>query len=225
MWNILFLYICPCMTNPAIKITLCLLLFLALACSGKGKNGSAPEAEEGNPAAVLHRHLKGKADSALLYCRENKMNTEFCILVNMKIHSGKNRFFVWNFLKDSIMASSLCAHGYGMESTGSTPVFSNVPGSYCTSLGKYKTGARSYSKFGINVHYKLHGQEATNDKAYERIIVLHSFEYVPSVEIYPFHLPMGYSQGCPVIDNETMTHLDTLFKKAPKPTLLWVYFE
>jgi len=185
----------------------------SLSCSGKEKT------------AILHQQLKAKADTALVYCKQKDMNTDYCILVNMNIHSGKKRLFVWDMKADSIMYSSLCAHGYGENSTETEPVFSNVPGSYCTSLGKYKIGIRSYSKWGINVHYKMHGLEKTNSNAFDRIIVLHSHNPVPSRQIYPFHLPLGYSQGCPVIDNETMKQLDKLFKETSKPTLFWIYYE
>ena len=95
------------------------------------------------------------------YCDKNGCNTNYCFLVDFSIHSGKRRFFVWDFKGDSVKYASLCAHGYGKNSTLSKPVFSNVEGSYCSSLGKYKVGIRSYSKWGINVHYKLHGLEVT----------------------------------------------------------------
>jgi hypothetical protein len=130
---------------------------------------------------------------------------------------------VWDFAKDTIKYESLCCHGYGRESTQSKPVFSNVEGSYCSSLGKYKIGIRSYSKWGINVHYKLHGLEKTNSNAFQRQIVLHAHTPVPDREIYPTHLPLGWSQGCPVISNEVMRNVDTLLKAAKKPVLMWMY--
>ena len=51
----------------------------------------------------------------------------------------------------------VCTHGCGKDnkqSTGSQPLFSNDEGSLLTSLGKYKIGIRSYSQWGINVHYR-----------------------------------------------------------------------
>ena len=91
------------------------------------------------------------------------------------------------------------------------------------SLGKYKVGIRAYSKWGINVHYKLHGLEPTNDNAFKRIVVLHSYTPLPATEVYPSHLPLGMSQGCPVICNETMRQIDVLLKAETKPVLLWIY--
>ena len=88
---------------------------------------------------------------------------------------------------------------------------------------RYKVGIRAYSKWGINVHYKLHGLEPTNDNAFKRIVVLHSYTPLPATEVYPSHLPLGMSQGCPVICNETMRQIDVLLKAETKPVLLWIY--
>lgn len=167
--------------------------------------------------------LAEKALAAKTYCVEKGFNTNYCFLIDFSIPSGKKRFFVWDFKGDSIKYSSLCAHGYGKESTPKKPVYSNVEGSYCSSLGKYKVGIRSYSKWGINVHYKLHGLESTNSNAFKRYIVLHSYTPVPTLEIYPMHLPLGISQGCPVICDDVMRKVDALLKAEKKPVLLWIY--
>ncbi len=174
-------------------------------------------------ASVDDNRLQIKADSALVYCKAKGFNTERCILVDMKIHSGKKRLFLWDFKDGKVIRSSLCCHGNGQGSTGADPVFSNASGSYCTSLGRYKIGIRYYSRWGINVHYKLHGLEASNNNAYNRIVVLHSHNPVPDTEIYPIHLPMGWSLGCPVVSNEMMGELDTYLKETEKPVLLWIY--
>jgi len=199
------------------------VLFLLLVACSRGKQETANTETEINNAEKLVETLRFRADTALLFCKKNRLNTDFCLLVDMSEHSGKNRFFVWDFKGDSILDRSLCAHGYGKKSTQSRPVFSNIEGSYCTSLGKYKTGVRSYSQYGINVHYKLHGYDPTNNNAFKRIVVLHSYSHVPESEIYPNHLPLGYSQGCPVINNLLMARLDSMFKRQQKPTLLWIY--
>ena len=171
--------------------------------------------------------INEKAEEALLFCKSNGYNTDFCILVDMKIHSGKYRLFVYDFKAKSVEREALCAHGCGKDnkkSTGSQPLFSNEEGSLLTSLGKYKIGIRSYSQWGINVHYKLHGLDTTNSNAFNRIVVLHSYTPVPSKEMYPVHLPMGWSYGCPVTDDETMTYLDGKLKNAKKSVLLWIFY-
>lgn len=172
---------------------------------------------------AAYERIKSKADSAYIYCQKKGFNTEYCYLVDFSIHSGKHRFFIWNFKGDSIKMASLCAHGYGQRSTTAKPVFSNTEGSYSSSLGRYKTGARAYSNWGINVHYKLHGLDKTNDNAFKRWVVLHAHTPVSDHEIFPEHLPLGYSQGCPVISNNVMREIDTMLKKTKKPVLLWIY--
>jgi hypothetical protein len=173
---------------------------------------------------AVFEHIKSKADSALVFCKEKRFDTSFCILVDFKVHSGKDRFFIWDFKSDTILYAGLCAHGYGMNSTSSRPVFSNVPGSYCSSLGKYKIGARYVSNWGIKIGYLLHGLEESNNNALKRKVVIHSYGSIPSGEIYPTHLPLGYSQGCTVISNELMRQADELLKEATKPVLLWIYY-
>jgi len=170
--------------------------------------------------------INEKAEEALSFCKAGGYNTDFCILIDMEIHSGKHRMFIYDFNSGEVERKALCAHGCGKgnkKSSGTQPVFSNEAGSLLSSLGKYKIGIRSYSQYGINVHYKLHGLDSTNNNAFKRIVVLHSYTPVPSTEIYPLHLPMGYSHGCPVTDNETMTLLDTKLKRAGKPVLLWIF--
>lgn len=191
-------------------IPFCILL-LATCSSNEKKN------------TVYEKIDSVKIAEAFKFCKKNGYDTTTCFFVDMSIHSGKNRFFVWDFTTKKIKYQGLCCHGMGKGSTTSTPVFSNESGSYCTSLGKYKIGIRSYSQWGIHVHYKMHGLESTNSNAYNRVVVLHSYYAVSEDEIYPFHLSMGWSLGCPVVSDGMMTNLDALLKKKTKPTLMWIY--
>lgn len=171
--------------------------------------------------------LTVRAHEAYEYAKNNGFDLEHAVLIDFGRHSGKNRFFVWNFKENRVEIESLVAHGYGntgYESSNQEIVFSNIPNSYTSSLGKYRLGERSWSRWGINIHYKMHGLEATNDKAFERYIVLHSFKHVPNEEVYPAYLPMGFSQGCPVIDDDTMRKVDALLQTKEKPVLMWIYY-
>jgi hypothetical protein len=163
-----------------------------------------------------------RTNEALAFCKQNKMDTSIAIMVDMSIHSGKNRIFVYDFKQKEITIEGLCAHGVGGGSTPTKPVFSNKEGSYCTSLGKYKVKGRSYSNWGINIHYKMYGLEKTNSNAFKRIVVLHSYTPVPNQEIYPQTL-FGQSAGCPVLSDGTMRKIDALLKTKKKPVLLWIY--
>lgn len=206
------------------KIILILFLLVSITVTGSlivlNTNNATINVDVAN-------RLYDKSKEALSFCKANNYNTDFCILVDMRIHSGKHRMFVWNFKESKIEHKSLCAHGAGKgsrQSSGAQPKFSNINGSLLSSLGKYRLGIRAGSKWGIKIHYKMHGLESTNNNAFDRIIVLHSFTPVPEKEIYPLHLPMGWSAGCPVTDDATMRYLDKKLKAVNKPVLLWIYY-
>lgn len=172
--------------------------------------------------------LLSKAAAAKAYCKANKLNTNFCILVDMSVHSGKNRIFIWNFKKDSIELSALCSHGCGSNTWSGTttktkPVFSNAHESHCSSLGKYKIGKRGYSQWGIHVNYLLHGLEKSNSNALKRQIVLHSWDDVEDKECFPEGTPEGW--GCPAVANGFMKVADEKLKASTQPVLLWIFNE
>ncbi len=170
--------------------------------------------------------LQDRAEEARRYCQANDFNEDFCILIDMNLHSGLDRFFVYDLKADSIFLQGLCAHGCGPHSWGADesktkPLFSNVPESHCSSLGKYKMGARGVSSWGIKVNYKMHGLEESNSNAFKRFIVLHSWEAVPDNELFPAGTPEGW--GCPAISNQLMREVDVLLQASTKPVLMWIY--
>ena len=165
--------------------------------------------------------LKQNTASLAEYVRVNDFNTEYCFMVDMSIPSGKKRFFVYNIKKDAVELSSLVSHGSGSYKAGCNDllVFSNVPNSYATSLGKYKIGNSYTGQYGLS--FKLYGLDSTNNNAYERAIVLHSDNYVPILETYPRHI--YESAGCPIVSPNFLAVLDKYIKTSNKPILLWIY--
>lgn len=167
--------------------------------------------------------LRMKQNTANLeaYVNANGFNTDYCFLVDMSIPSGKKRFFVYNIKKDSIEFTSLVAHGSGSYTSACNDqlVFSNTPNSNATSLGKYKIGGSYYGTWGFS--YRLYGLDSTNNKAYERAIVLHSDSYVPENETYPRHI--YESEGCPIVSPNFLAVLGKYIKTSTKPVLLWIY--
>jgi hypothetical protein len=139
----------------------------------------------------------------------------------MSTYPGNYRCFLVNLRTGEIVHASRCAHGTGKKSTLLKPVFSNTSGSHCTSLGKYLIGSRSWSNWGIHVHYKLHGLESTNSNAFKRTVVFHSHWSMPQKESIGI-FSMGCSHGCPVVDNKSMKIFDNLLKKEKK-VILWIY--
>lgn len=172
--------------------------------------------KDSNP--LLPVRLNSFAGRLKQFASDNGYNTSYCFLVDMKIKSGSNRFFVYDIKKDSVLYAGLVAHGYG-NSNGENVAFSNVPGSNSTSLGKYKIGSAYYGKFRLA--YKLHGLDKTNSNAFDRFVVLHAHECVTDKEITPGYLCM--SQGCPTVSPPFLKILATYLNNADKPVLLWIY--
>ena len=108
-------------------------------------------------------------------------NNKIAFLINMKIKSGKNRFFVYDLVNEKIIDQGLVAHGCGSE-TGirGELKFSNEPNSNSTSLGRYAIGKNYIGIFGKA--YKLYGLDETNSNAFKRNIVLHQYSAVPFEE-------------------------------------------
>ena len=174
--------------------------------------------EAADKKEILLRLTK-KAIEAKDYIAELGFDEKYCFLVDMRIPSGKNRFFVYNLVKDSVEIAGLVAHGSGIANSD-TPGFSNTPNSYCTSLGKYKIGKSYNGKYGLA--YKLYGLDKTNSKAFERFVVLHAHACVPNGEVSP--LPICESWGCPTVSPSFLTLLKSYLDGAAKPVMLWVYY-
>lgn len=158
------------------------------------------------------------------FIKENNLDTSMMIYIDMIIHSGKKRMFVFDLKNDSVLLRGLVSHGCGENTWGSdesktSPKFSNQSNSHCSSLGKYKIGKRGYSNWGINVNYKLLGLESSNSNALSRYIVLHSWEAVTDYEVYPSGTPEGW--GCPAVSNNVMIELDKILQNK-KDVLLWI---
>ncbi|MFC6267116.1 murein L,D-transpeptidase catalytic domain-containing protein [Frigoriflavimonas asaccharolytica] len=167
-----------------------------------------------------------KVKEAKEFINKNALNDDFCILIDLGIHSGRKRFFVWDFKKNQVIDEFLVGHGCGdnqwsADNSKENPTFSNEVDSHRSSLGKYKLGKRGFSNWGVNINYIMHGLEKTNSNAVERIIVFHSWEAVSDEEIYPAGTPEGW--GCPTISNKSFLALDPMIKNSQKPVLMWIY--
>jgi hypothetical protein len=171
-----------------------------------------------NTTALLR--LKQKATQLASYGQAEDYNSQHCFFIDMRIASGKKRFFVYNLKKDSVEAAGLVTHGSGSDKGNNDLYFSNVSNSNCTSLGKYKIGNSYNGKFGLA--FKLHGLDRTNSKAFERFVVLHAHSCVPDDEVSP--LPICESWGCPTVSPTFLTAIKKYIDHADKPIVLWIYY-
>jgi len=170
--------------------------------------------------------LQSKSSEANVFCKAYGLNTEFCFLIDLSMHSGLKRLYIWNFNRDTITNSFLVSHGcytnpWGKDASKNKAFVSNEDGSHASSIGKYRIGNRGHSEWGIGVNYLLHGQESSNSNALKRQIVLHSWDEVADDEVYPDGTPEGW--GCPAVSNNSMKLMDDMLQRSQKNVLLWVF--
>lgn len=150
----------------------------------------------------------------------SKYNSEIAFFIDMKIHSGKNRFFIYDLKKNLVLDQGLVAHGSGSE-TGipGKLKFSNTNNSLATSLGKYYIGNSYNGKFGKA--YKLYGLDKTNSNAFDRAVVLHKYFDVPYEE------QDGYicnSYGCPMVNENYFKRIENIIDNSKTNILLAIYY-
>ncbi len=147
-------------------------------------------------------------------------NAEMAYFIDMKVMSGKNRFFCYDLKKNVLLDQGLVAHGSGSETGNGVDLkFSNTPNSYCTALGKYVIGAKYTGIFGKA--YRLKGLDKTNNNAIARSIVLHHYDAVPYSEQSQ---PIVNSLGCPMINKTYFERIEKQIDKSKKEMLLTIYY-
>jgi hypothetical protein len=186
-----------------------------------GEEEAKEQTKEGqtsaSPENVAVRNLIAKR--AFEYSAKNNLSSEYCFLVDMNLPSGRNRFFVYDLKRNSIVYSGLVAHGSCNETFLARPRFSNESRSGCSSLGKYQVGQFYTGKYGKS--YRLTGLDNTNSNAFNRAVVIHGYNCVPDEEIYPRVL--CNSLGCVMVSYKFFDKISRLINKSDKPILLWVY--
>lgn len=164
------------------------------------------------------KKAREKIAQARTFIARKNYNETICFLIDMSLPSGQNRFFVYNLRRDSIQNSALVTHGRCNELWLEGRKYGNTVGCGCTSLGKYRIGIPYKGKFGLA--YKLHGLDKTNNKAFERFVVLHAHDCVPETEVKE---DICQSDGCPTVSPNFLQYLKPIIERSDKPVLMWIY--
>ena len=174
------------------------------------------------PGNTRYPEMALRAEKALKYAERKGMNDRYCIFLDYGIPSGKPRLFVWSFEEERVVYSGYAMHGPGKGSTDETPVFSNVYGSHCSSVGKFevtrKRGTRN--KTGL----RLKGLDHSNNSAYGRGIMIHGSRWVDRNK-WRKYIPLNEKccLGCVTVSTRDMAYINRLVGKEEGNLLLWSY--
>lgn len=151
---------------------------------------------------------------------DHKYNAKIAFLIDMKVPSGKNRFFVYDLENNKILDQGLVAHGSGSETGVSGMLrFSNEPNSNCTALGRYAIGKNYKGIFGKA--YRLAGLEETNNNALKRAIVLHYYSAVPYDEQEYY---ISRSHGCPMVNEQFFKRIEKIIDSSKSDIIMDIYY-
>lgn len=166
--------------------------------------------------------IEKRAIVANKVARRHNLNTNYCLFVDYGIPSGTPRLFVWSFKDNKIVARTYVMHGPGKGSTAEKPVFSNKPGSNCSSLGRFVVTKEHGAK--LKRSYRLKGLDKNNQSAFLRGLMIHRAKWV-DINCWRKNIPLnGRScQGCITVSSRGMNYLEDLINGEKKRLLLWTY--
>ncbi|MFH6993043.1 murein L,D-transpeptidase catalytic domain-containing protein [Flavobacterium sp. FlaQc-48] len=195
------------------------VFYVSFACRNKEEK---PEIiTNSKPVYSYEEKLKSETTEIRRFLgKSSKYNSDVVFLLDMKIESGKNRFFIYDLKHNKLVGKGLAGHGSGSE-TGipGKLKFSNAKDSNCSSLGKYAIGNSYFGRFGKA--YKLYGLDATNSNAFDRNIVLHKYSDVPFGEQLN---PICNSLGCPMVNEKFFGVIEKTIDNSKKKIILLIYY-
>ena len=182
-----------------------LLLLPTLACSGIALAESPSQAGDGLVSALSRAaprldknvlHLAARAMSCSLRQSATARGNATLSVIDYSRPSTEPRLWVFDLSRQRLLFEELVAHG---RNTGENMAakFSNVEGSYMSSLGAFETQESYMGQNGYSL--RLRGlEQGFNDQARERAIVIHGAPYVNPVAA-KMQGRLGRSLGCPAV--------------------------
>lgn len=200
-------------------LILCLVAFLCLGYSFIVNK--EPKDKHSIESELTANRLNKQVKPLKTFLTANpKYNQEIAFFIDMKVMSGRSRFFMYDFRKNKVIDKGLVAHGSGSETGVEGQLkFSNIDNSYATSIGTYSIDEKYTGKFGEA--YKLTGLDETNSNARKRSIVLHKYYAVPYEEQAE---PIVNSLGCPMVNKDYFDRIKELVDASKKNILLTIYY-
>ena len=171
----------------------------------QAKNGVLPSKEVFNLAIQGWNKMKDNLKSKVL------------TVIDFSLPSTEKRMWIIDPENGEILLNSVVSHG---RNSGDlmAKTFSNVPESFKSSLGFYKTAETYSGKHGYSL--RLDGLEkGFNDQARNRAIVIHGADYAKE-EFAKSVGRLGRSLGCPALPSELSAQAIDLIKDG---SLLFIF--
>jgi hypothetical protein len=153
-------------------------------------------------APSLDRKILSKALAAMQCATSGGTErAERLAVIDFSQPSTARRLWIFDLQQRRLVLRDLVAHGQKSGENYATR-FSNVVGSYRSSLGLFRTQESYFGRHGYAL--RLDGLEpGVNDRARERAIVIHGADYVDPQWIGR-QGRIGRSQGCPAVRPEVV---------------------
>lgn len=210
------------------KLLVLLFVLMLLPVIDKAGPEKLPEVDENEEVySVLHLGEMGLSNDAFRFAlrgfermkKEGKLlNQSILTIIDFSQSSTKKRMYVIDLYKKVLLFNTYVAHG---KNTGDefAQRFSNIPGTFQSSLGFYLTENMSIgSKVGLSLLLKGL-EQGINDKAREREIIIHGAEYATEDFIKKTGR-LGRSYGCPSLPPDVIKPVAETIKNG---SLLFIY--
>ncbi len=210
------------------KLLVFIFLLMFLPVFDKAEPEILPEVDENEEVySALHLGDMGLSNDAFRFAfrgfermkKEGKLlNQTVLTIIDFSQSSTKKRMYVIDLYKKVLLFNTYVAHG---KNTGDefAQRFSNIPGTFQSSLGFYLTENMSIgSKVGLSLLLKGL-EQGINDKAREREIIIHGADYATEVFIKKTGR-LGRSYGCPSLPPDVIKPVAETIKDG---SLLFIY--
>jgi hypothetical protein len=122
-------------------------------------------------------------------------------VIDFSLPSASQRLWIFDLKQHQLLLRDLVAHGKNSGMTNPS-VFSNIEGSYQSSIGLFRAQESYRGKHGYSL--RLDGLEpGINDLARQRAIVIHGADYVNEDWVRDYGR-IGRSHGCPAVDRDVI---------------------
>lgn len=210
------------------KLAVILIAIILLPLPDRAGNNKIPDVDGYEAVySALHLGEMGLSNQAFHFAllgferlkKEGKLfNQSVLTIIDFSQSSTKKRLYVIDLYKKVLLFNTYVAHG---RNTGDefAEKFSNIPGTFQSSLGFYLTENMSVGpKVGLSLLLKGI-EKGINDRAREREIIIHGADYATEDFIKKTGR-LGRSYGCPSLPPDLVKPVAEIIKDG---SLLFIY--